>query len=365
MFRSSITFGRHASLVLLRLQASQPRCFATVSSSIIAQPPHPPPPPSPEEGLVDDVPPLLDARVLQAAARPHATTIGEIVKQYLTSAGTVLDAALPYEPSPAAERRPRIGDPGESAREVVTVAHVARDGLEHKLTLASGFALNVRDKGVAGEGEGETLVLTCAHTLEEARTWRLRNWPLLMSAMTNRRTKQASGTFVVAGRGSALKVFPVSRVVSALPRSDLLLLSCALPEGMVRTLPVSPYPAHAGTAIRAHFVAHDTLRTTEGWNEWIGDTWGKWEAGRVVGYRDFAGRETEPGTYDALSHLLFTPLPTAGSSGGPIIDEETGAVVGVMLGTRMDSRVEGSRGWGVPAESIFEMFSLPGLEGKK
>jgi len=72
-----------------------------------------------------------------------------------------------------------------------------------------------------------------------------------------------------------------------------------------------------------------------------------------------------PGTYDALSHLLFSPLPTAGSSGGPIVDEETGAVIGVMLGTRMDNRVEGTRGWGVPSETIFEMFSLPGLEGKK
>jgi hypothetical protein len=63
----------------------------------------------------------------------------------------------------------------------------------------------------------------------------------------------------------------------------------------------------------------------------------------------------QPGTYDALSHLLFTPLPTAGSSGGPIIDEESGAVVGIMLGTRMDSRIEGVRGWGVPSESIFEV----------
>ncbi len=27
----------------------------------------------------------------------------------------------------------------------------------------------------------------------------------------------------------------------------------------------------------------------------VGDTWGRWEAGRVLGYRDFAGRETEVG----------------------------------------------------------------------
>ena len=82
--------------------------------------------------------------------------------------------------------------------------------------------------------------------------------------------------------------------------------------------------------------------------------------------------------------MMFTPLPTSGSSGGPIVDEDTGAVVGMVLGSQMDgSRVDGMRGWGVPAEVIFEvgfihlnpvsdefqlsiqMFSLPGLEGKK
>ena len=59
-------------------------------------------------------------------------------------------------------------------------------------------------------------------------------------------------------------------------------------------------------------------------------------------------------------------------------------MVGMVLGSQMDgSRVDGMRGWGVPAEAIFEvgcvrlnpvsdrcqpfvqMFSLPGLEGKK
>jgi hypothetical protein len=79
--------------------------------------------------------------------------------------------------------------------------------------------------------------------------------------------------------------------------------------------------------------------------------------------------------------MLFQPLPTTGSSGGPIVDESTGAVVGVMLGTRMDSSIEGVRGWGVPAEAIFEvraerlvvnlvliifqMFSLPGVKLKR
>jgi len=67
---------------------------------------------------------------------------------------------------------------------------------------------------------------------------------------------------------------------------------------------------------------------------------------------------TKPGTYDALNHMMFTPLPTSGSSGGPIVGEDTGAVVGMVLGSHMDSsRVDGMRGWGVPAEVIFEASS--------
>ena len=115
----------------------------------------------------------------------------------------------------------------------------------------------------------------------------------------------------------------------------------------------------------------------------------QWE-GDARGYKQFHPSSltlmqvTQPGTYDSLSHMMFTPLPTSGSSGGPIVDEDTGAVVGMVLGSQMDgSRVDGLRGWGVPAEVIFEvgslspnpvseksqrslqMFSLPGLEGKK
>ena len=69
---------------------------------------------------------------------------------------------------------------------------------------------------------------------------------------------------------------------------------------------------------------------------------------------------TQPGTYDALNHMMFTPLPTSGSSGGPIVDENTGAVVGMVLGSQMDgSRMDGMRGWGVPAEAIFEVRLHP------
>jgi len=58
--------------------------------------------------------------------------------------------------------------------------------------------------------------------------------------------------------------------------------------------------------------------------------------------------------------MMFTPLPTSGSSGGPIVDEDTGAVVGMVLGSQMDgSRIDGMHGWGVPAEVVFEVGCTP------
>lgn len=54
--------------------------------------------------------------------------------------------------------------------------------------------------------------------------------------------------------------------------------------------------------------------------------------------------------------MIVTPIPTPGSSGGPIIDLENGAVVGVVRGSRMDNRIAGLKGWATSAESIYEVF---------
>lgn len=53
--------------------------------------------------------------------------------------------------------------------------------------------------------------------------------------------------------------------------------------------------------------------------------------------------------------MLFDPPPTPGSSGGPIVEEESGAVIGMVLGTQMRNRLEGVSGWGAPSELIFEV----------
>ncbi|KAJ3736979.1 hypothetical protein DFJ43DRAFT_1129118 [Lentinula guzmanii] len=302
-------------------------------------------PPVPEGAALDltpSIPSPLDRQILKVASCSESPSLSELVHSYLSNSRHILNSSLLYESRPSALRKVNRGPSTANSPDVLLIAHCVQDGDEHKITVASGFALEA-----PSQREGESLILSCAHTLEEADS---SNGSNFHSSSTSRRVN--SGSFVISSEGN---MYPVTDIVSSLPRSDLMIMTCKNPG--VATLPVSPYPVHAGTPVLGHF------RNLDG--AWVGDSWSKWVRGTVLGYRDFAGRETQPGTYDALSHLLFSPLPTAGSSGGPIIDEETGAVIGVMLGTRMDNRVEGTRGWGIPSETIFEMFSLPGLEGKK
>nr|VWP00596.1 MIT domain-containing protein [Ganoderma boninense] len=330
-------------------------------------------------------------------------------------AGHVLDASLPYESRPTAERRIRFtadanGVEVSSADDALAIiAHAAHDRSgRHKVTYSMGFAV-----APPGLPEEQIALLTCAHTLEEvsncmgapaagdgifpscsrvvALVWPLRPF---LSLLLKQHTKIRHDPLVRANRPSpavssdtlrsgslaisrssssstATPVFrPISSVLSAMHRGDLLLLSAmqsrlasgpASSSGL-RSLPVNPYPVPPGTPIRAHFVADKppTGTNRERWTPW-------------------------PGTYDSLAHLHFDPPPTPGSSGGPIVDEESGSVIGVVLGTQLVNQVEGVKGWGVPAEMIFEvrpssmdlvsyidmqafappseqMFSLPGLK---
>ncbi|KAG7450291.1 uncharacterized protein BT62DRAFT_884339 [Guyanagaster necrorhizus] len=318
-------------------------CYATVAPATSRQPRTP--------DSDSALPSSLDKNIL-AHLSTDIPSLHELIRQYEANSGHVFRCSLPYESRPS-ESRQRHGLPntsGDSESNIVMIAHCVETRDDHKVSLSSGFALEA-----PSAIPGETLFLTCAHTLEEARYFVSPDINLVSSK---------SGTFVISGSPEYQQIYPVSAIPSALPRSDLLVLASS--KASVQTLPMSPYPAQPGTCIRAHFVSHSKSPPMEpGWIPWVGGTWSKWVRGTVLGYRDFAGRETMPGTYDALSHLLFTPLPTMGSSGGPIIDDESGAVIGVMLGTRMDNGIEGVRGWGVPSETIFEMFSLPGLEGKR
>ncbi|KAJ8508078.1 hypothetical protein ONZ45_g9612 [Pleurotus djamor] len=325
--------------------------YATLgSTTFVAKPPPAPPLVSRADEFDNLV--LEAAQKIRTAASPAAVDLLTLVNDYDNSHGTIISTSLAYESRPTVERRVDFRSTGIGSN-VVLVAHCLKHGEDHRITLSSGFRLNAKNS--------EPLFATCAHTLVEIRNSSLFAQALMDSSRTT------SGSFIITeGDNNTLTFHPVFGLASTLHRSDLLILSTGeLPKKtQVSTLPLSPYPAHPQTAIRAHFVAHH-LPDEPGWTPWIGGTWSKWVRGEVLGYRDFAGREALPGTYDALSHLLFRPPPSAGSSGGPLVDEESGAVVGIMLGTRMDNRIEGVRGWGVPSEAIYEMFQLPGLEGKK
>lgn len=129
------------------------KTFATVSPSILAYP-EPPPPPPPSS--------VLDGQLLSAldVSKTH-TSLANVVKQYVAYTGNILDVSLPYESRPTETRRPGLTHVNSST---VLIAHCVREGSENKITLSSGFALEA-----PSPSKDETLILTCAHTLEEVR----------------------------------------------------------------------------------------------------------------------------------------------------------------------------------------------------
>jgi hypothetical protein len=143
------------------------RAYATVdSATIVARPPRPPVP-IPLSTQDPDPHSTIDSHVLAALPQPGTSSrsqasLPELITQYVDRSGHVLNFSLPYEPSPAANRRTDFDARAEDSA-VSMIAHCVRDGDFHKITLCSGFALEG-----PGQREGESLTLTCAHTLEEA-----------------------------------------------------------------------------------------------------------------------------------------------------------------------------------------------------
>ena len=106
-----------------------------------------------------------------SGSRPSLTPLTELVEQYLKRAGHVLGASLPYESRPNEERRVQFSRHATDANvEVSTadgglfmVAHAVHDRTgKHKIAYSSGFAVHA-----PGNPDGQTVLVTCAHTLEE------------------------------------------------------------------------------------------------------------------------------------------------------------------------------------------------------
>ena len=288
----------HTRSLRLSLPFKHPnlRLYATANSSlIIAKPPNLPP--------LTSAPPPLDSFILETLARAPSTgrtALPQLVQQYLDRSGNVLNAQLPYEPSPSPSRR--VSFSTDTGDDVHIIAHVARENDRSKVTVSSGFAVETAD--------GVPILVTCAHTLEEVCCLprcsvhvritdvnKIRRSPLLvlpnsspLSTTADLSHVPSSGSFVLSTIDSAPVTHPITSVLSSLHRSDLILMSLSPMRTALRSLPISPYPVPAGTAIRAHFVS-ETRPEEDGWQPWIGGTWSKWVQGTVQGYRDFAGRE--------------------------------------------------------------------------
>jgi len=153
-------FPRYVAFVNSRLTLLR-KPYATICKSTIVKPAGPPDQPIPSRNGF--IPPLIDHHVLLAASKGRCTSLATIIEQYVEVSGVILDVCLPYEPHPSKARRmtptSTEGSQGK-VRNVVTVAHCAVVGGDHKITLASGFAVDV-DMGE------EMVIVTCGHTLEE------------------------------------------------------------------------------------------------------------------------------------------------------------------------------------------------------
>jgi S1-C subfamily serine protease len=147
-------------------------------------------------------------------------------------------------------------------------------------------------------------------------------------------------------------VWPIHGVASSLPISDLAVFR-TYPTAPLRTLPVSMYPAQPYTPLSFQLL-HDSPGPSTG-SPFLPGLHSSSVHGNLSIYNDAHGREASPGTYDTLAQMMFTPPPTSGASGGPLIDE-TGTVIGIVLGSRWEGGPKGRAvGLGVPAEAIFEV----------
>lgn len=100
---------------------------------------------------------VLDA--LSATPSVQRPDLSHLIRQYLTHSGKVLGTQLAYEPRPSSSRRISFSD--NNSCNIHLIAHVVCEGDRNKITLSSGFAVDSSD--------GQSILVTCAHTLEEVR----------------------------------------------------------------------------------------------------------------------------------------------------------------------------------------------------
>ena len=414
-------------------------------------------------------------RSANAADTYKAATISHLLERFEARSGYQLSIELPYESTPSNDRKVPLTSAHSSEAElqdanddgVLLLAYVSNlngaRGTE-RISVCSGFAVEGGEKVSAEDGDGKgALVISCVHTLRASepskRNASSESGPSSQASTTNSGSSTGSDSIAIAITRTGA-IYPVRNLISSLPTSDVILLQLgstaltlngtATTPKPIRTLPVSPYPAHvnselsvssfwgweddSGAILPAYTFDHDQQslaiasaasappkgREREQVKLERDDAGrSRWGRARLVEYKDPCGASAMVGTYDELAQLDYKllvsspanppalqgdyalrlsstvtessrsaalgagssssstrqsvvesqtrkPLPNfppPGSSGGPVVDVESGSVVGIVRGHKM-SALEGRRGDAVPAEKVFEFFALPGL-GRK
>lgn len=272
----------------------------------------------------------------------------QLIQDSKEKAGTILeDTSLNYESTPIPSRRVKTSGTSTTGSDleqdgIVVVAHVV-GGEKTRVNVSTGFVVGDQTK----DGEGR-MIITCSHTLNQVSL----NVTILSTGANSvairqveghfNRTKSTSSppspsaTLILTSSGH---VYTVSSLLSSLPSSDLLLLrlspspisspttSPSCPP--LRSLPINPYPAPTSSSISTHTYLNPLSRLSRKLRKLPEQAW---KEGRIVEYKDSMGGKSETGTYDELSSFWMSCVPTSGSSGGPVVDNESGSVVGVTRG---------------------------------
>lgn len=252
------------------------------------------------------------------------TPFTTLLDQLNSNANLQLPYILPYEHA----GRKNITTKSDLTRGIVTIAHILP--LKEKVVLATGFAV------LNGK-----LIVTCAHTFYQAA----RHLP-------SSELDQKSQSIAITHEGELIRIV---KVESHLVLSDLVLLR--LQEGQkIASLAVDPYPATISTPLLSYDFVTTSLSSTS-----VPTISSSWKPAEVLFYKDRCGREARTGTYDELSSMMYSHTPSSGSSGGPIINEQTRSVVGIVRGSEASYAKRKSIGFAIPSESLFEAFKLPGI----
>ncbi len=155
---------------------------------------------------------------------------------------------------------------------------------------------------------GDSMVETLRKEMEAWRTERARR-----AAVGEMEVATGLSSAVEAGAGG-LEASGLQAITEAVPR--------------LRTLPMSPYPATVGTKVGMR-VYGDPMGRVKGSE--------RWTFGDVIEYKTPHGKVAEPGSYDDLAKMTLSSIPEGGCSGGPIVDVNSGAVVGIVRGESRSS----------------------------